>query len=121
MSEEIQDHLLGPVITTAHGLATSVRRKAFKRFRATITAALGNSTVQQMQTTVKAAAAQNNSPAAPSANTPQLTKTTARTTQQQPQASPVASTPPPSPRATPVVGPTRQIGLQKGLAAGGGP
>lgn len=121
MSEEIHDHLLGSFVGPAHGVITTVRQKAFKGFRATIAAAIGSSTVEQVQEVVKATAA-SNGPAAPAANTPQLTKSTARAAQQQQQATPAAaSTPPPAPRRIPVVGRTAQLSLKKGLSVGNGP
>ncbi|MGA4545942.1 hypothetical protein ACPA54_38755 [Uniformispora flossi] len=125
MSEEIHNGLLGDAIGAFHGASAGLRKSVFagvvKHLK---TAAQGVGTVRQLSMQVRTAPAATG-PAAPAANTPQLSKSPARTTQQQQQATPAAaSEPPPSPRHTPVVGqpmsPRREAARQKWLDAGKG-
>lgn len=128
MSEEIMDHLVGHVSRTVEGAAIGVRKKALASAGKVVAgaAAAGASTIRQLAARVNSAkAAAQAGPAAPAANTPQLSKSPARKAQQQQQATPAAaSQPAPAPRHTPVVGqplsPRQERAREKWLAAGSG-
>ncbi|GAA4969868.1 hypothetical protein GCM10023205_39070 [Yinghuangia aomiensis] len=125
MSEEIHNGLLGDVIGAAHGVSAGLRKSVLagvvKHLK---TAAQGVGTVRQLSKQVRTAPAATG-PAAPAANTPQLSKSSTRTAQQEQQTTPAAaSQPPPAPRHTPVVGqplsPRQENRRQKWLDAGKG-
>ncbi|MGR6997670.1 hypothetical protein ACU686_05490 [Yinghuangia aomiensis] len=125
MADEMLDGVLGHAVGAAHGLSAGLRSKAFSGVVKHLkTAAQGVATVRQLSRQVKSAPAATG-PAAPAANTPQLSKSPARKAQQQQQTTPAAaSQPPPSPRHTPVVGqplsPRQERAREKWLAAGSG-